>query len=123
MIVRRLRHTRKITFERVRNVHVDRRAVALHLPVGGHRDLFPFTHVVIGLVEIDRPQLRRLDPMELPVAVQRLNQAGRLLAERGCLTWIRRVMSAGRLFANAKDVRILPVRDTGCGGLCGDAGR
>src|SRR4051794_20025746 len=61
--------------------------------------------------------------MELPLAVKRLDQARVGSVLRGCRVPVRRVMGARRLFADAEDARILPVRNAGRGGLRGDAER
>src|SRR5208337_2000614 len=74
-------HPWPVLFERVGEIGVDRRAVTLHLHVGGHRDLLPPAHIEAWLVEINRALLRPGNPMELPLAVQAASP-GRRLAVR-----------------------------------------
>ena len=123
MVVRCFGYARKISLERIRNVRIDGRAVALHLPVGRHRDFFPAGHVIFGLIEIDGTQLGRLDPMELPPAIQRFDQTGCLRMQSGVFCRIGCVVGAGRLFADTENMRVFPVRNARRGRLRGGAER
>jgi hypothetical protein len=72
---RRSHHARRVHLERISGVQVDRRTVALHLPVAEHRNAVPVTYVVAWLVKIGGPTLRIGRPMETPVAVERADGA------------------------------------------------
>jgi hypothetical protein len=63
-------HVRRINLERVAAAAIDRRTIAVHLPVGRHGEGFPRTIVEVGLPETVRLLIGRLRPIELPFAVE-----------------------------------------------------
>ena len=70
-VFRRFRHhAREIFFDDIAVVAVVRRAIAEHLPAGGHRDVLPAADVKSGFEEIQRPLVGMFDPVELPRAVE-----------------------------------------------------
>ncbi len=68
-----------IRLERIQAVYIDRCAVALDLPVGGHVDVVPSANVVVRAVKILWPVLWRCGEVELPNAIERATER-RLMA-------------------------------------------
>ena len=64
------RHAWTILHKRVVDINVNRRAVALRLPVARNVYLPPTAHVVVLAIEICRTALRVFRPMEQPLSVQ-----------------------------------------------------
>ena len=63
-------HIRRINLERVAAAAIDRRTIAVHLPVGRHGEGLP-----LGVIEVSRPETVRLfvgslRPVELPLAIE-----------------------------------------------------
>ena len=67
---RRTGYPRRVRLERIRNIRIYGRAVALQLPVGGYGDFIPAADIIPGLEEVDGPFLGLADPLELPGAVE-----------------------------------------------------
>ena len=63
-------HAGPVTLERVGHIGIDRRAVALQLPVSRYGNLSPLAHVVVHMIEILRPFLRVPAPVEKPLPVE-----------------------------------------------------
>ena len=63
-------HVRRINLERVAAAAIDRRTIAVHLPVGRHGEGFPRTVVEVGLPEAVGLLIGRLRPIELPFTVE-----------------------------------------------------
>jgi len=62
----------RIFFEGVGGVAIDRSSVALEFNVGRNRDGLPIGVVEVGFEEIQRAFPGMIDPMEFPLAVQKL---------------------------------------------------
>ena len=108
----------RIVHERIGDVRVERRAVALHLPAGRNVDLRPGGNVEGGLVESRRALLGSLGPMELPFSVQekvsaRSRPLPRVRIGRiGHHFLLRRIRNQGRmagLLVDGEHLLVLPV--------------
>ena len=103
-VLRRLgSHARTILHKRVVDININRCAVALRLPVAGHRDLPPLTHVIVLAIEVHDSFLRIPAPMELPFSVETHN----LLT----LLFLRRQLQCRviRQLVDTQYCRVLPV--------------
>ena len=72
-------HARTILHKWVVDVNINRCAVALRLPVAGHGDLPPLTHVIVLFVKISRPFFWIPAPMKKPLSIETHNLLTRLL--------------------------------------------
>ena len=82
-VLRRLsRHARTVLHKRVVDINIDRCAVALRLPVAGHRDLPPLTHIIVLTIEVHDPLFRIPAPMKQPLSVETHNLLAILLLRR-----------------------------------------
>ena len=63
--------TRAVTVKGVLHIDIDGFAVTLQLPVAGHRNLVPPTHIVVLAIEVCRTAIRVFRPLEQPLSVKR----------------------------------------------------
>ena len=98
-------HTWTILHKRVVDININRYAVTLCLPVAGHRDLPPLTHVIVLTIEVHNPFFRIPAPAEQPLSVETHNLITFFFLRRQLQ---RRMI---RQFVDTQYCRILPVVD------------
>ena len=107
----------RVLGEWVDDVRIDGDTVAMHLPVARHGEGVPLTHIIVGKIEVARPLVWCLDPVELPGAVERLD-VGRGPCLSGRLDcWEGKQCGMAGFLVATDDLRVFPVE-----GPQGDAG-
>ena len=111
-VLRRLAHDiRRVLFERILDIRVNRRSVAVHLPVARNRYFIPLRGVEILLIELRRSFCRLRRPVEFPLSVERFapRRSCPVALQRRLAIRERLARRPRRLLVDTYNLLVLPV--------------